>query len=140
MNRVVHFEIHASNMEASKKFYSEVFGWNMQQMGAEYGDYVVVQTGPNMPTGKMEDMGINGGMTLRKGAIPESGQPVNAFVCIIAVDNIDAYIEKAKAAGGTIALEKMEVPKVGLLVYFKDPDNNLFGMLQPDMSGMHPEQ
>jgi predicted enzyme related to lactoylglutathione lyase len=33
MNRVVHFEIHASDVEKMKKFYTDVFGWEMQQMG-----------------------------------------------------------------------------------------------------------
>ena len=32
----------------------------MQQMGQDFGDYVVVKTGED--TGKMEDMGINGGI------------------------------------------------------------------------------
>ncbi len=59
----------------------------------------------------------------------------NAFVCIVGVDNIDTYIEKAKNAGGIVAMEKMQVPKVGWLAYFKDPDGNLFGMIQPVPTG-----
>ena len=134
MNRVIHFEIHASDLEKSKKFYSEVFGWEMQQMGSEFGNYVVIKNGPGMDDlDKLpQDPGINGGMMARRGDAPTSDAAVNAFVCIIGVDNIDAYIEKAQSAGGTVALDKMQVPTVGWLVYFKDPDGNLFGMLQPE--------
>ncbi|HEY4526235.1 hypothetical protein A2765_06430 [Candidatus Kaiserbacteria bacterium RIFCSPHIGHO2_01_FULL_56_24] len=138
-NRVVHFEIHASDVEASKKFYSEVFGWKMQQMGGEYGNYVLVVTGPGpdeMVKGgvKMEDMGINGGMMARNAPKPGAeGVGPNAFVCIVGVDNIDTYFDKAKNAGGIVAMDKTPIPHVGTVAYFKDPDGNLFGMIQPEM-------
>src|SRR3989344_5884486 len=137
MNRVVHFEIHASDVEKLKKFYSDVFGWDMQQMVGEYGNYVLVVTGPgpdDIAKGgiKMENLGINGGMMLRNAPKPPmEGVGPNAFVCIVGVDNIDTYFEKAKAAGGIVAMDKMDVPHVGKLAYFKDPDGNLFGMIQP---------
>jgi predicted enzyme related to lactoylglutathione lyase len=38
-----------------------------------------------------------------------------------------------KEAGGSIALDKMQVPGVGWLVYAKDLEGNIFGMLQPDV-------
>ena len=136
MNRVVHFEIHASDVEASKKFYSDVFGWQLQQMGPEYENYVLVITGPGpdeMAKGvKMEDIGINGGMMMRNAPKPPmDGVGPNAFVCIVGVDNIDTYFEKAKKAGGVVAMDKMDVPNVGKLAYFKDPDGNLFGIIEP---------
>lgn len=136
MNRVVHFEIHATDVEKLKKFYSEVFGWQMQQMGGEYGNYVVVVTGPgpdDIAKGAvtMENVGINGGMMARNAPKAPEGVGPNSFVCIVGVDNLDTYYDKAKAAGGTVALEKMDVPNVGKVAYFKDPDGNLFGMIQP---------
>jgi hypothetical protein len=39
MNRVVHFEIPAENMDRAKKFYSENFGWKLNQLGPEMGNY-----------------------------------------------------------------------------------------------------
>lgn len=139
MNRVTHFEIHATDVEQMKKFYTEVFGWEMQQMGAEYGNYVLVMTGPGpdeMAKGvKMENVGINGGMMMRNAPKPPAGVGPNAFVCIVAVDNLDTYYEKAKAAGGTIHMDKMDVPNVGKLAYFADPDGNVFGIIQPVMHG-----
>jgi predicted enzyme related to lactoylglutathione lyase len=119
MNRVVHFEIHASDVDTLKKFYSEVFGWEMQQMGGDYGNYVVVKTGPGpQEIGEgglqLKDVGINGGMMMRNAPkSPTEGVGPNAFVCIVGVDNLDAYFDKAKAAGGTVAMDKMDVPKGG---------------------------
>jgi predicted enzyme related to lactoylglutathione lyase len=138
MKRVVHFEIHADDLERAKKFYSTVFGWEMQQMGSEYGNYVVVVTGPGpdeIAKGSvtMENLGINGGMMLRKGPRPAPGAPVNGYTCIIGVKDIDETIAKIEAAGGVLALAKMDVPNVGLLAYYHDTEGNIFGVIQPAM-------
>ena len=92
------------------------------------GDYRMVNTGENKPGTAYP--GINGGLTPRRGAPAQDGQPVNAYVCTIGVDDIDLYIAKVKSAGGTTALDKMQAPGVGWLAYMKDPEGNIFGMLQ----------
>ena len=66
------------------------------------------------------------------GPAPAEGQSVNAFVCTAEVPNLDEYLKKATAAGGTIAVPKMAVPTVGWLAYFKDTEGNIFGMMQRD--------
>jgi len=138
MNRVVHFEIHADDLERAKKFYEDVFGWTMQQMGSEYGNYVVVVTGPgpdDMAAGKvpMENMGINGGMMKRNSPKPPPGSAPMAYVCIIGVDDVDAMMAKVKAAGGSEHMAKMVVPNVGDLAYCADTEGNIFGILKPMM-------
>ena len=55
MNRVVHFEIPADDLERAKKFYGENFGWKLHQLGPEMGSYVLVQTGPTDDTGMPQD-------------------------------------------------------------------------------------
>jgi predicted enzyme related to lactoylglutathione lyase len=60
------------------------------------------------------------------------GQCINAFVCTADVPNLDDYLKKAIAAGGTVALPKMPIPTVGWLAYFKDTEENIFGMMQSD--------
>lgn len=129
MNRVAHFEIHAKDLAGMQKFYEDVFGWKITDLGPEMGNYRMVDTGEDAPGEKWP--GINGGITPRMGEPAKSGAPVNAFVCTISVDNIDRYIEKIKKAGGTMALDKMDVPGVGWLAYCKDPEENIFGILQP---------
>jgi hypothetical protein len=37
MNRVVHFEIPADNMERARRFYGENVGWKLNQLGPEMG-------------------------------------------------------------------------------------------------------
>ena len=53
-NRVVHFEIEATDRERAKKFYTQAFGWQLEQMGEDMGQYVVVTTGdPQEPVSIM---------------------------------------------------------------------------------------
>jgi predicted enzyme related to lactoylglutathione lyase len=130
MNRVVHFEINAKDMDAMQKFYEEVFGWEIKDMGAEMGGYRMLMTGKDTPGTKWP--GISGGMTPRKGETPKGSEPVNAYVCIMDVNNLDATLEKIKSSGGSVSQDKMPVPGVGQLAYCKDPEGNLFGVLQPE--------
>jgi predicted enzyme related to lactoylglutathione lyase len=129
MNRVVHFEIHAKDLDEMQQFYNDVFGWKITNLGPQMGHYRMVETGENEPGEKWP--GINGGITPRMGEPAASGQPVNAYVCTISVNDLDVYIDKVKKAGGSMALEKMDVPGVGWLAYCKDIEENIFGMLQP---------
>ncbi|OGC80764.1 hypothetical protein A2943_02690 [Candidatus Adlerbacteria bacterium RIFCSPLOWO2_01_FULL_51_16] len=139
MNRVVHFEIQADDLDRAQKFYESVFGWKFIETGPGFGGYRIVVTGPGpdeIVKGKvtMENVGINGGLMKRNAPLPPDGHSPNAFTCIVAVDDIDAYIAKADAAGAKPQTEKMNVPGVGLLRYYKDTEGNIFGMIQPVMS------
>lgn len=129
MNRPVHFEVHAKDMDKIQKFYEAVFGWKFQDMGEKMGNYRLIDTGKDEPGSQWP--GISGGMNPRQGELPQNGAPVNAFVCTISVADIEETLKKIEAAGGSVATEVMDVPGVGRLAYRKDPEGNLFGVLQP---------
>ena len=120
----MHFEIHALKPEETGKFYAEIFGWKITKWEGPM-EYWLVST-------KVNDAGIDGAILRRIGPAPEEGAAVNAYVCTIAVDSLDNALEKVKARGGSIALEKNEVPGVGWLAYAKDPEGNIFGIIQPN--------
>lgn len=124
MSRIVHFEIHASDPQASIAFYTDVFGWTFTRWGGV--DYWLVQTGPS------GEPGIDGGLVLRRGPPPGAADAVGSFVCTMAVDSLDDTLAQAQRAGATVALPRMPVPGVGWLAYLKDPDGNLFGVMQRD--------
>lgn len=122
MARVVHFEVHAANPERAAKFYADVFGWTFRQIPAL--DYWMISTG--------EGPGIDGGMLRRRGDPPVPGQAVNAHMCTIGVDDIDASMKAALEAGATLALPKMAIPNTGHVAYLTDPEGNTFGVFQDD--------
>jgi predicted enzyme related to lactoylglutathione lyase len=124
MARPVHFEIHAEDPQRAIAFYSKLFGWEFSQWGKEA--YWLVKTGA--PT----EPGINGGLLPRKGGAPAPMAAVNAYVCTIGVTDLDAMVGRLVDAGGVVAVPKMPIPTVGWLAYGKDPEGNLFGMMQMD--------
>jgi hypothetical protein len=130
MNPVVHFEMPAKDKKRVAKFYSEVFGWGMQEMGAEMGNYVVATTTPTDPktTRPTTPGAINGGF------FDYSDKPgFDKPSVVIAVDNLEESMEMVKKAGGKINGEPMDIPGVGLYVSFEDSEGNRVGILQPKM-------
>jgi len=130
-NYVVHFEIFVDNLDRAKEFYTKVLGWAFKD--EKEMNYTLVY-----PAGKVEDgpakVGINGGMVLKANSTAENkkGAP-NAFVCTVAVDNIDSVLSKVQQNGGRIDMPVEEIPGVGRLAYIRDTEFNLVGVLQPNM-------
>jgi predicted enzyme related to lactoylglutathione lyase len=118
INRPIHFEIPASNPAKLAEFYANVFGWDFEKFDPNQ-EYYLIQTGA------FEEAGING-------AIMERGD----FKCTVntmGVDDIDEYLEKVTAHGGTIKMPKTEIPNIGMFAYCIDIDDNVFGIIQPQM-------
>lgn len=126
MGRTVHFEIQASEPQVLIDFYGRMFDWSFSKW--EGGDYWLVGTG------EVGAPGINGGLLPRRGPPPAEGAAVNAFVCTVDVEDLDQSLVLLKELKGTVAVPKMPVPGVGWLAYAKDPDGNIFGMMQNDAS------
>jgi predicted enzyme related to lactoylglutathione lyase len=125
MNRVVHFEIHAEDLNRAARFYSTVFGWQMQAWGGT-DEYLLVTTGPEGTPG------INGGIVKRRGPAPAEGQAVNAYVCTIEVAKLEEAIAAVEKNGGRITVPKLPIPGVGWLAYAVDTEGNLFGITEND--------
>ena len=123
MARVIHFEIHAENPERAIAFYTNTLGWTFTKWQGPT-PYWLVTTGPD------GEPGINGGLILRQCAI--DGQAVIAYVCTVGVTNVDEFVAKAVANGGTLAMPKFAIPTIGWLAYCKDTEGNIFGMIQND--------
>ena len=118
MARVIHFELPAENPERAMAFYSQVFGWEFHKWDGPM-EYWLVKTGPE------EAFGINGGLAAHDPQFPKA--PIN----VIDVEEIDVAIAAVKAAGGTITMEKHEIPGVGWLAYFTDTEGIISGIMQP---------
>ncbi|HCM28553.1 MAG: glyoxalase [Treponema sp. GWB1_62_6] len=124
MNRVIHFEIHSEDPTRARKFYEDLFGWKFEGWGDE--SYFMITTGPEGTPG------INGGLMKRLSPPPIDGQPMNGFVNVIEVGNVDEYSVKIPEAGGSLALPKIAIPGIGYSAYFKDTEGNIFGIYQDD--------
>ena len=120
MSRVVHFEFNAEDAERAARFYGDVFGWQIQKWEGP-APYYLASTG--------EGRGIDGAL-----------QPAPEFVggqrtvVTMGVESVDETGAKIEAAGGTVVVPKMAIPHVGWLIYCRDTEGMVFGVLQPDES------
>jgi predicted enzyme related to lactoylglutathione lyase len=124
MSRVVHFEIHAAEPERAVRFYTGLFGWEVNvSPDPQYGGYAralargadVAGIGPKM--------------------MP--GQPSASSVYFGTSDGA-ALAADVAAAGGTVVVPPMQIGDQGHMAVFADPTGAFFGAWQPDaMDGFH---
>ncbi|MGV1007577.1 MAG: VOC family protein [Dermatophilaceae bacterium] len=127
MSRVIHFEIHAEDVQRAVTFYTAVFGWQVQDWSEFTGTpYFGVTTGAE------DQPGINGAIMQRSGPTPPVGAPVGGAVLTMGCDDFDATAATIAQAGGTVALAKHALPGMAWQGYFLDTENNVFGVHQPD--------
>jgi uncharacterized protein len=121
MNKVVHFEIPYENEERAKKFYQNVFGWQIVKMpDMDYSMVTTVDSDPQTMRPKTPGA-INGGM-IRKD--PTGPYPM----IIIDVENVDAHVAKVQASGGKVVMPKIPVGEYGYYARVSDPEGNIIGI------------
>lgn len=111
---VVHWEIGAKDATRSHRFYGELFDWKMDTESPT--DYMMVATGG--------EGGINGGIMQS----PEGVPPYLTFYVL--VDDLQAYLDRAKALGGKAVVPPTPIPDAGSFAMFTDPDGNMVGLFQ----------
>lgn len=127
MDKVQHFEIAVDDIGRAKKFYETLFGWKTAEMPMpEGGVYVGLQTGPVDEKRMPKEPGYIGGGIFQR--VPRF--PMASVTVAITVQNLDATLEKVKAAGGTIVMEKRSVGGMGYYAYIKDTEGNVIGVWQ----------
>lgn len=132
MNPVVHFELPYHVCERMARFYESAFGWRMQMLGEEMGNYVLATTTETDATGPKRPGAINGGCFPSD---PQRGAQHPSVV--IAVDDIKESIRKVTEAGGQVLGEPMEIAGVGQYVALIDTEGNRVSMLQPIPRNWH---
>lgn len=127
---VVHFELPCKDRERVKKFYSEALGWDMRQMGEEYGNYIMaITTETEMKDGMerpKEPGAINGGV------FKSTDDPISQYPSfVVATDDIEASIKSVIDAGGTQSGKTEDIPNVGKFASVIDTEGNRFSIMQP---------
>ena len=106
----------STNLPATVEFLTGLFGWNATDMGDDAGHYTllhqdgkrVAAAGPQMP-----------------------GDPSPAtWTTYISVADADETVAKAKAAGGSVIVEPMDVFTAGRMAILADPSGGVFAIWQ----------
>ena len=119
MNKVSHFHIPVNDMDRTRKFYNNIFGWKITETG---GYYKMVITTPIDKTGRpKESGGINGALFVRE-------TPEDTISIVIRVKSIEDYLHKIKKAGCKIITDKTPAGNIGFHAKFYDTENNIIGL------------
>jgi predicted enzyme related to lactoylglutathione lyase len=113
-------ELMTRDPEGAKAFYGETLGWTFD--GVDMGDdgmYWVCKDG---------DQPIGGIFNIDNTQFDD--MPICWFA-YIAVDDLDARLEKATKAGGSIQRPAFNVPGIGRIALLKDPTGAAIGWMTP---------
>jgi len=115
----VHFEIPADDVARAQAFYEALFGWKIAPIEGYEGYHGV------MVSDNEADL---------HGALMQREHEEHRFITYVSTPSVDGSIVKLEALGGTVVVPKMPVPGMGWMAQFRDPEGNVFGLWEADLS------
>lgn len=117
--KFVWFELVTRDAKKAQTFYGEVFGWKVNPMAMGGETYEMIAAGER----------AIGGYTAAAGKTPPH------WISYLSVDDVDAALERVRAAGGKVLEPAFDVPTVGRMAKIADPTGaalHLFKSAQGD--------
>ena len=110
-------DLGSPDLEASKRFYSELFGWEPQvSPDPQYGGYTIFTK--------------DGSPVAGAGPLMQEGQPV-AWATYVIVDSAEDVAARVEAAGGKVLAAPFDVGDQGRMAIFADQAGAVIGVWQP---------
>jgi len=109
-NPVVHFEITGQDGETLKKFYGELFDWNIDSNNPQNYGFVAAEEG-----------GVGG-------AVATAQQGPGMLTIYIATDDITGLLARAEGLGGTVVMPETKVSDEVTIGLFADPEGHVVGL------------
>ena len=126
MDKVEHFEIPADDRERAIRFYTEVFGWELNPVpGVEY---------TRLLTKRVTERDHGPRPFEVNGAIVERNGVTRVPLITISVDDLNGTIQKINNHGGKIVQAKTPFGDRGYTAYFQDTEGNVLGLWQINQS------
>ena len=110
-------DLWTSDVEGSRRFYGEVFGWEAQEPSPEFGGYFMFTRNGIPIAGGMGDMGDT----------PAD----NTWKVYLTTDDINKTVETAEVEGAQIISPPMPVADLGIQAVLIDPTGAHLGAWQP---------
>ena len=110
-------ELMTSDVAAAGDFYKKLFGWELKAMEMPTGLYNMV---------RIDGEGMGGIMGIPPDA-PEGTPP--SWNCYVTVDDVDKGATQVAELGGEILAQPFDIPGVGRMCVFKDPQGALCHMI-----------
>ncbi|MGB8887953.1 MAG: VOC family protein [Candidatus Korobacteraceae bacterium] len=107
--QIDYIEFPATDIEATKRFYSQVFGWKFQDYGPDYTSF--------------HDGRLAGGFNTGAEPAGDGGAKTRGPLVVIYASSLEETYAKVTAAGGKIVRETFGFPG-GRRFHFSDPNGN----------------
>ncbi|AKF11753.1 VOC family protein [Sandaracinus amylolyticus] len=111
------FEIPCADLDRAARFYEAMTGTKLRRM-----EFVGV---PHAMLASSEDVDVGGALVADPNNAP-SGK--GTVVYLDARGELDAWLERAQRAGGTIALPKTSIGEIGEIAFVIDTEGNRVGL------------
>jgi predicted enzyme related to lactoylglutathione lyase len=112
-------ELVTRDVEKAKKFYGDIIGWTFDGMPMPDGTYWVA---------KMGDQPVGGLFPI---AGPQWEGVPEHWMSYLAVDDVDARVKKATAAGAKLMRPAFDIPGVGRIAILTEPGGAGVGWITP---------
>lgn len=112
-------ELNVHDIEGAKKFYGDALGWRFEAMPMPDMTYWIILSGEARVGGMFEMKGA------RFEGVPEH------WLTYVAVDDVDARLEKAVAAGANVCLPPHDIPGVGRIAVLREPGGAVVAWMTP---------
>ena len=113
-------ELMTRDVARAKTFYADTLGWSFDAMPMPGGATYWVAKMNNEPVGGIFDI-----------SAPEFAPVPESWMSYIAVDDVDARVKKAIAAGAKLMKPAFDVPGVGRIAILLEPGGAGIGWMTP---------
>jgi predicted enzyme related to lactoylglutathione lyase len=110
-------DLMTSDVEQSKTFYGTLFGWEFEDSGAEYGNYVTARKDGKNVAGLMQK--------------PADSPAPDAWSTYIGTADLDATLAAVADAGGQVVMPQMQVGEQGRMAVVSDPAGAVIVFWEP---------
>jgi predicted enzyme related to lactoylglutathione lyase len=113
-HKILHIEISAKDRVAAGKFYSDLFGWEVNQNEEmDYASFVDAD-------------GLSAGLN----PVTDTA-PAGSVVPYITCKDVAGTLTKAETLGAKAVMDATDIPTVGVIGVFIDPTGNMIGVMTP---------
>lgn len=121
--RIIWHDLLTTTPAESRKFYGDLFGWEFEQPVTSIGfgaddSYLLIRHDGNLIGGMLDANLLN-----------QDGN-ISQWISVMSVNDIDAAVERATAAGGEILTAPTDVGSRGWMAVVAGPDRAIIALLQ----------
>ena len=109
-------ELMTSDIDAAKSFYSQLFGWELQDVKPGEMDYTLAKIDGQDVAGMMQTP-------------PKIADMSPAWGAYVTVDDVDEAAKKAEALGGKVVMAPEDIPGIGRFCVIVDPQGAVLSMI-----------